>query len=30
MTDADWRASYAKSVAVFLNGSAITERGPAR
>jgi glycogen operon protein len=28
MTDADWRASYAKSVAVFLNGSAITERDP--
>jgi glycogen operon protein len=28
MTDADWRASYAKSVAVFLNGSAITELDP--
>jgi isoamylase len=28
MTDADWRASYAKSVAVFLNGSAITEPDP--
>jgi glycogen operon protein len=28
MTEADWRASYAKSVAVFLNGSAITERDP--
>jgi glycogen operon protein len=28
MTDADWRASYAESVAVFLNGSAITEPDP--
>jgi glycogen operon protein len=28
MTESDWRASYAKSVAVFLNGSAITERDP--
>jgi isoamylase len=28
MTDADWRASYAKSVAVFLNGAAITEPDP--
>ena len=28
MTEADWRASYAKSVAVFLNGSAITEPDP--
>jgi isoamylase len=28
MTEADWRATYAKSVAVFLNGSAITEPDP--
>jgi glycogen operon protein len=28
MTQTDWRASYAKSVAVFLNGSAITEPDP--
>jgi glycogen operon protein len=28
MTEADWNASYAKSVAVFLNGSAITEPDP--
>ena len=28
MTDSDWRASYAKSVAVFLNGEAITEPDP--
>jgi isoamylase len=28
MTETDWRASYAKSVAVFLNGSAITEPDP--
>jgi isoamylase len=28
MTEADWRASYAKSVAVFLNGSAISEPDP--
>jgi isoamylase len=28
MTEADWRASYAKSVAVFLNGAAITEPDP--
>ncbi len=28
MTDADWQASYAKSVAVFLNGAAITEPDP--
>ena len=28
MTEGDWRASYAKSVAVFLNGSAITEPDP--
>ena len=28
MTESDWRASYAKSVAVFLNGSAITEPDP--
>jgi glycogen operon protein len=28
MTEADWRASYAKSVAVFLNGSEITEPDP--
>jgi glycogen operon protein len=25
MTDQDWSASYAKSLTVFLNGSAITE-----
>jgi glycogen operon protein len=28
MTRADWRAGYAKSVAVFLNGAAITEPDP--
>jgi glycogen operon protein len=28
MTEEDWRASYAKSVAVFLNGAAITEPDP--
>jgi isoamylase len=28
MTEADWQASYAKSVGVFLNGSAITEPDP--
>ncbi len=28
MTDADWNASYAKSVAVLLNGTAITEPDP--
>jgi glycogen operon protein len=28
MTDADWRASYAKSLAVFLNGEAISEPDP--
>jgi isoamylase len=28
MTDADWRAGYAKSVAVYLNGEAITEPDP--
>jgi len=28
MTEEDWRASYAKSVAVFLNGAAISEPGP--
>jgi isoamylase len=28
MSEADWRASYAKSVAVFLNGAAITEPDP--
>jgi isoamylase len=28
MTEADWRASYAKAVAVFLNGAAITEPDP--
>ena len=28
MTKADWSASYAKSVAVFLNGSAISEPDP--
>ncbi len=28
MTEADWQASYAKSVAVFLNGAAITEPDP--
>jgi glycogen operon protein len=28
MTESDWRASYAKSVAVFLNGSAISEPDP--
>jgi isoamylase len=28
MTEQDWQAGYAKSVAVFLNGEAITEPGP--
>jgi isoamylase len=28
MTSADWQASYAKSVAVFLNGAAISEPDP--
>ncbi|MGN6600409.1 MAG: glycogen debranching protein GlgX [Actinomycetes bacterium] len=28
MTDADWDAGYARSVAVFLNGDAIVEPGP--
>jgi glycogen operon protein len=28
MTDADWYAGYARSLAVFLNGDAITEPGP--
>jgi isoamylase len=28
MTEDDWQASYAKSVAVFLNGAAITEPDP--
>jgi len=28
MTDGDWRTRYARSLAVFLNGSAITEPGP--
>jgi glycogen operon protein len=28
MTAGDWQAGYAKSLAVFLNGSAITEPGP--
>jgi glycogen operon protein len=28
MTDADWNAGYAKSLAVFLNGDAITEPDP--
>ena len=28
MTDADWGASYAKSLAVFLNGEAISEPDP--
>jgi isoamylase len=28
MTESDWRAGYAKSVAVFLNGAAITEPDP--
>ena len=28
MTEADWQASYAKSVAVFLNGAAISEPDP--
>ena len=27
MTDADWQAGYARSLAVFLNGEAITEPG---
>jgi isoamylase len=28
MTDADWHTGYARSMAVFLNGDAITEPGP--
>jgi glycogen operon protein len=28
MTDEDWAAGFAKSLAVFLNGDAITEPGP--
>ena len=28
MTDADWGASYARSLAVFLNGEAISEPDP--
>jgi glycogen operon protein len=28
MTDADWQAGYPRSLAVFLNGDAITEPGP--
>jgi isoamylase len=28
MTDGDWHAGYARSLGVFLNGSAITEPGP--
>ncbi len=28
MTEADWQAGYAKSLAVFLNGAAITEPDP--
>jgi isoamylase len=28
MTDADWQADHARSLAVFLNGEAITEPGP--
>jgi isoamylase len=28
MTDADWDASYAKSLAVYLNGDAISEPDP--
>src|SRR5271165_11160 len=28
MTDADWQASYTRSLAVLLNGEAITEPGP--
>jgi len=28
MTEADWQASYARSLAVLLNGEAITEPGP--
>ena len=28
MTDADWEASYAKSLAAFLNGDAISEPDP--
>jgi glycogen operon protein len=28
MTDGDWGTDYARSLAVFLNGSAITEPGP--
>ena len=27
MTDADWQGGYARSLAVFLNGDAITEPG---
>ena len=27
MTDADWHSGYARSLAVFLNGDAMTERG---
>ena len=28
MTDGDWQTGYARSLAVFLNGEAITEPGP--
>ena len=28
MTDGDWQTGYARSLAVFLNGDAITEPGP--
>ena len=28
MTDDDWEVGYARSLAVFLNGEAITTRGP--
>jgi isoamylase len=28
MTDRDWNTGYARSLAVFLNGDAITEPGP--
>ncbi len=28
MTDSDWQTGYARSLAVFLNGDAITEPGP--
>jgi isoamylase len=28
MTEADWQASFARSLAVLLNGEAITEPGP--